>query len=76
MSGEDVGKLMTRERKLLEWVELVRGEFVESPGLSVNCRQAQVLWGLDAVTADAILRALVDVTFLRCTSSNAYVRVE
>jgi hypothetical protein len=67
---------MTRERQLAEWVELVRAEFVESPGLSVTCQQAQVLWGLDAVTADGILRALVDVNFLRCTSRNSYVRVE
>jgi hypothetical protein len=70
------GETHDPRRHLAEWVELVRAEFVESPGLAVTCRQAQVLWGLDAITADAILRALVDVNFLKCTSRNSYVRAE
>jgi hypothetical protein len=32
------------------------------------------LWGLDRVTLDALLMALVDVKFLRCTRQRAYVR--
>jgi hypothetical protein len=66
---------MTRDRDLAQWVERGRAEFVESPGLSVTCQEAQTLWGLDAVSAEAILRALVDINFLRCTSKNLYVRL-
>jgi hypothetical protein len=73
ISWKTAERLVGRE-SLAQLVERVRAEFVESPGLSVTCQQAQVLWGLDAVTADAILRALVDVNFLTCTSKNAYVR--
>jgi hypothetical protein len=32
--GKAPERLMTRERQPAEWVELVRAEFVESPGLS------------------------------------------
>jgi hypothetical protein len=31
--GKVPERLMTRERQQAEWVELVRAEFVESPGL-------------------------------------------
>jgi hypothetical protein len=35
-----------------------------------------VLWSLDSVTLEALLAALVDVKFLRCTRQKAYVRAD
>jgi hypothetical protein len=42
----------------------IQRDFLEMPGLRLTSRQAQRLWGLDALICDALLRALVDVRFL------------
>jgi hypothetical protein len=34
------------------------------------------LWGLDPVTSEALLAALVEDKFLRCTRQRAYVRAD
>jgi hypothetical protein len=36
--------------------------------------QVQRLWGLDDLTCDALLEALVDVRFLRQTRTGAYIK--
>ena len=59
-----------------DWLMLVRAEYVEMPGLSLTKPQVERLWGLDAVTSDALLAALVDVKFLRRTVRDAYVRAD
>ena len=59
-----------------DWLQLIRAEYLESPGLRLTKREVQRLWGLDAVMCEALLAALVDVRFLRCTRHEAYVRVE
>jgi hypothetical protein len=58
------------------WLMLVRAEYVEMPGLSLTKRQVERLWGLDAVTSEALLSALIDVKFLRRTVGDAYVRAD
>jgi hypothetical protein len=55
---------------------LVRAEYVEMPGLSLTKPQVERLWGLDAVTSEALLAALIDVKFLRRTVGDAYVRAD
>ena len=42
----------------------IQHDFLEMPGLRLTSRQAQRLWGLDALICDSLLRALVDVRFL------------
>ena len=59
-----------------DWVQIIRGEFVESPGLHVTRPQAQRLWGLDAVRCDALLDALVASGFLRRTPKGGYARTD
>ena len=59
-----------------DWLLLIRAEYLEIPGLHLTRAQVQRLWGLDAVMCEALLAALVDVRFLRCTRHEAYVRVE
>lgn len=58
------------------WLQLIRGEYLEMPGLHLTPNQARRLWNLDSVTCDALLDALVDARFLRRTLQGAYVRVD
>ena len=59
-----------------DWLMLVRAEYLEIPGLSLTKPQVERLWGLDAVTSEALLAALIDVKFLRRTVRDAYVRAD
>ena len=66
----------TADTHVTEWLQLIRGEYLEIPGLSLTKPQVQQMWGLDPVTAEALLAALVEAKFLRCTNQQAYVRAE
>ena len=66
----------TADTHIAGWLQLIRAEYLEIPGLSLTKRQVQRLWGLDLDTAEAVLAALVDVKFLRCTKHHAYVRAD
>jgi hypothetical protein len=57
-----------------DWLLLIRAEYLEVPGLCLTSEQAQRLWGLDPATLEALLEALVEVKFLRCTRQRTYVR--
>jgi len=62
--------------RIVEWLQRIRGEYVEFPGLHLTEPQAQRLWGLDPVTCGALLSALVDVKFLKRTRVGAYLRAD
>ena len=68
--------MLTTDRTAVDWLELVRSEYLEIPGLRLTKRQVQRLWGLDADRCDALLDALVDVRFLKRTRSDGYVRAD
>ena len=57
-----------------EWLQIIRGEFAEVPGLHLTRKQFQRLWGLDGKTCDTVLDVLVGTNFLRHTADDAYVR--
>ena len=59
-----------------EVLRRVQGEFLEMPGLRLTEPQARRLWGLDAVSCDALLGALVEAKFLFQTRDGAFMRVE
>jgi hypothetical protein len=59
-----------------DWLQIIRGEYSEIPGLQLTKQQVQRLWGLDPVTCDALLDALVAGRFLRLTPTGAYARVD
>ena len=67
---------MTANMHITDWLQLIRAEYLEIPGLSLTKQQVQRLWGLDLITTEAVLAALVDVKFLRCTRHHAYVRAD
>ena len=67
----------TRRTELItDWLMLVRAEYLEMPGLRLTKREAERLWGLDAHMCEAILEALVAVSFLRRTRRDEYVRAD
>ena len=61
---------------ITDWLQLIRAEYLEIPGLCLTKPQVQRLWGLDPVTSEALLAALVDVKFLRRTGHDTYVRAD
>jgi hypothetical protein len=73
---EQVAVKELRHGNVAGWIELIRAEYNEMPGLQLTKRQVQRLWGLDDVTCEASLRALEDQRFLRRTPANFYVRSE
>ena len=61
---------------ITDWLHLIRAEYLEIPGLHLATPQMERLWGLDPVTCEALLSALVDVKFLRRTGHDGYVRAD
>jgi hypothetical protein len=66
--------MLPPDTHVTDWLQLIRSEYLEDPGLCLTRVQAQRLWGLDPVTSEALLAALVDLKFLRRTSRDGYVR--
>jgi hypothetical protein len=56
-----------------EWLQRIRAEYQEMPGLSLNKQQMQKMWGLKAFVCDALVDALVAARVLRRTSGGSYV---
>jgi hypothetical protein len=54
-------------------LEIVRGEYLEMPGLRLTRQQARRLWALDADTCDALLSTLEGSGFLRRTRDGEYM---
>lgn len=67
---------MTANRPLERYLDLIRAEYRESPGLRLSRAQVERLWHLDQATCDAVLEALVSGGFLRCTRDRQYVRAD
>ena len=59
-----------------DWIQIIRAEYSEMPGLSLTRPQVERLWTLDAATSEAVLTVLVDAGFLRCTRTGKYVRAD
>jgi hypothetical protein len=57
-----------------DWIQVIRSEYLEMPGLSLTKPQAQRLWGLDPETCDALIEQMVSARFLRRTASACYIR--
>ena len=60
----------------VDWMKLVRAEYLEVPGLTLTSDQACRLWGLDVRACEQVLAALVDSRFLRRTRDNRYLRAD
>jgi hypothetical protein len=64
------------EDRIADWVRIVRGEFLDEPGLNLTRRQVQRLWGLDSTTCDVLLRTLVASKFLTMGKGEQYRRAD
>jgi hypothetical protein len=75
---EDGGKPMAPgpNQSIEEVLQRVQGEFLEMPGLRLTEPQARRLWGLDSVSCEALLDALVDAKFLFRTREGAFMRFD
>ena len=60
--------------KISDWLQIVRGQYLEMPGVALTRSEIQRMWSLDDTTCDALLDALVLGQFLRLTHRNRYVR--
>jgi hypothetical protein len=56
------------------WLDRVRGEYLEMPGLRLTLAQAARFWSLDLGTCAGVLDALVEARFLIVTSDGLYAR--
>ena len=59
---------------MTDWIQLIRAEYHEMPGLHLTKRQVQRLWNLDATICEAVLEALETARVLRRTHTGAYVK--
>lgn len=64
------------EATLTKWLQIVRAEYLEMPGLHLSVPEGQRLWGMDATTCEALLDALVRTGYLRRTRAGRYVRAD
>ena len=51
---------MTTRRKIEDLVMRIEGEFTQTPGLMLTVVEAQRRFGMDEITCEAVLDALVD----------------
>ena len=55
------------------WLNRIRGEYREMPGLNLTPAQMQRLWGFEPHICAALVGSLVAARVLRCTSQGSYV---
>ncbi len=67
--------MLSIDEQVRVWVERVRAEYLEMPGLALTPPQMRRLWVLDAPLCDAVANALVSAGFLRRRPNNSYTRV-
>ena len=63
------------DRPVTEWIERVRAEYLEMPGLSLTRWQMRRMWLLDAALCDAVVDTLVATHFLWCRADHTYSRL-
>ena len=66
----------TTRSPAIDWARIVRGEFLEIPGLQLTRAQIQRLWGLDDRICAAVLDALTNTRFLRLKPDGQYARAD
>ena len=61
-------------RRIQALVMRIQNDFLDNPALRLTLPRAQARFGVDALTGDAVLGALVDSGVLARTPDGAYVR--
>ena len=68
--------MICADATLTDWLDIIRGEFQEMPGLVLTRSQFQRLWGLDGRTCDETIDALVKSRFLIRKADGHYGRYQ
>ena len=68
--------MMAADGHIVDWLQLIRGEYLEIPGLRLTKAQVERLWNLDDVMSTALLATLVDAKFLKRSYRDMYVRAD
>ena len=63
-----------REHSVEEWARIIRGEYEDSPGLSLTRAQVKRLWSLEPGLCDTVLGVLTASGFLRENPRHMFVR--
>jgi hypothetical protein len=71
-SSDPLRSAGTPPRFIAALAEVVRGEFLNMPGLCLTEAEACRLWNVEPLVCAAILQALVDTEFLVKTSTGMY----
>jgi hypothetical protein len=66
--------MLVADRAVVEWMEQIRSEYLEMPGLSLTKEQMRRLWRLDSPLCNAVVDALVALEFLERRPGDRYVR--
>ena len=66
--------MICADATLNDGLDIIRGEFLEMPGLLLTRSQFQRLWGLDDRTCDEAIDALIQSRFLVHNPDGHYVR--
>jgi hypothetical protein len=59
-----------------DWMNLIRAEYLEMPGLSLTEAQFERMWNLTPDFAERLLQELQRICFLRRTKKGTYVRAD
>jgi hypothetical protein len=70
------GQSSAPDVSIADWLQIIRAEYSEIPGLNLTRPQVERLWGLDRATTEAVLKVLVGTGFLGCTNAGGYVRAD
>ena len=66
--------MLVADRAVAEWMQQIRAEYLEMPGLSLTKEQMRRLWRFDGPLCDAVVEALVTLEFLARRPGDRYVR--
>jgi hypothetical protein len=66
--------MLVADRAVVEWMQQVRAEYLDMPGLSLTKEQMRRLWRLDQPLCDAVVDALVASEFLERRPGGLYMR--
>lgn len=64
-----------RRRRIENLVMQIEGEFLDNPGLELTIAEGQRRFGIDDITCEGILEALVDSGVLSRTRDRVYERL-
>lgn len=76
MDPNDTDRPSPGDASIAKWLPLIKAEFNEMPGMHLTKPQMRRLFGLNQETCEAVVNALEQDDFLRCTTNDAFVKAD